>query len=150
MTASYETAWLCLCRLTLADCANRAHTHINRQRQRRTNRQDRLPEITLLRFRPSSPLHMLILLLVVSVYPAGVLVVQLQALLAGRGFTVLRHHKNMLKNCQQPPYDRDHGQQARDGKTKKMRKETATPKDQWRNYRAKTPALKHEIQSSVP
>ncbi len=48
---------------------------------------------------------MLILLLVVSVYPAGVLVVQLQALLTGRGFAVLRHHKNVLKNCQQPPYD---------------------------------------------
>ncbi|KAG8536538.1 hypothetical protein GDO81_026147 [Engystomops pustulosus] len=35
---------------------------------------------------------MLGLVLVVAVYAAGVLVVQLQALLAGRRLTVLRHH----------------------------------------------------------
>lgn len=40
----------------------------------------------------SSPLHVFILLLVVSIDAAGVLVVQLQALLAGRGLAVLRHH----------------------------------------------------------
>ena len=40
---------------------------------------------------------MLILLFVISVYPAGVLVVQLQALLTCRGLTVLRHHQEVLK-----------------------------------------------------
>lgn len=45
----------------------------------------------------SSPLHVFILLLVVSIYAAGILVIQLKTLLAGRGFTVLRHHKIVFK-----------------------------------------------------
>jgi hypothetical protein len=49
------------------------------------------------RNRPSSPLHVFIFLFVVPVYTTGILVVQLQALLAGSRLTVLRHHENVKK-----------------------------------------------------
>lgn len=56
-----------------------------RERAREEERQRRARSAPL-------PLGVLSLLLIVAVYAAGVLVIQLQALLAGRRLAVLRHH----------------------------------------------------------
>lgn len=74
---------------------------------------------------------MFILLFVVSVYAAGVLVVQLQALLAGSGFAVFRHRKKVLKCARRRITEiMDNGGEME--KTKTMTEETAPPRGQWR------------------